>query len=86
MGLSKNVRYVCLGQLGLADDVGEVLEGNESAVLRELERLGGSSGGARPKVHVALDDSGRARADDGGARAYDTRFRVFSSQRIELIA
>jgi serine/threonine-protein kinase HipA len=51
----------------LAQDVVEVLEGHESAVLRELERLAGSSGGARPKVQVALDDSGRARADDGDA-------------------
>jgi serine/threonine-protein kinase HipA len=48
----------------LAHEAGEVLEGHESAVLRELERLGGSSGGARPKVQVALDDSGHARADD----------------------
>jgi serine/threonine-protein kinase HipA len=50
----------------LAHDAGEVLAGHESAVLRELERLGGSSGGARPKVQVALDDSGHARADDAG--------------------
>ncbi|HEY0615329.1 MAG TPA: type II toxin-antitoxin system HipA family toxin [Candidatus Elarobacter sp.] len=50
----------------LAHDASEVLEGHESAVLRELERLGGSSGGARPKVQVALDDSGHARADDAG--------------------
>ncbi|MDB5071846.1 MAG: hypothetical protein JWM87_2957 [Candidatus Eremiobacteraeota bacterium] len=28
----------------------------------------------------------RVKMDDGGTRAYDTRFRVFSSQRIELIA
>jgi serine/threonine-protein kinase HipA len=48
----------------LAHDAGEVLEGHESAVLRELERLGGSSGGARPKVQVALDGAGRARADN----------------------
>ncbi len=51
----------------LAHGSGEVLEGQESAVLAELERLGGSSGGARPKVQVALDDSGRARAENGGA-------------------
>jgi serine/threonine-protein kinase HipA len=41
-----------------------VLEGDESAVLTELEKLGGSSGGARPKVHVALDDAGHARSED----------------------
>jgi serine/threonine-protein kinase HipA len=51
----------------LADDSIAILEGQESAVLRELERLGGSSGGARPKVQVALDDSGRARAGEGNA-------------------
>jgi hypothetical protein len=28
----------------------------------------------------------RVKMDDGGTRSYDTRFRVFSSQRIELIA
>ncbi|HEV2737005.1 MAG TPA: HipA domain-containing protein [Candidatus Elarobacter sp.] len=49
----------------LAHEAGEVLEGHESAVLHELERLGGSSGGARPKVQVALDDAGRAREDGG---------------------
>ena len=48
----------------LARDAGEVLEGHESGVLRELERLGGSSGGARPKVQVALDDAGHARAHE----------------------
>jgi serine/threonine-protein kinase HipA len=49
----------------LAQDTSEILEGDESTVLRELERLGGSSGGARPKVQVALDDAGHARSDDG---------------------
>ncbi|MDB5070055.1 MAG: hypothetical protein JWM87_1166 [Candidatus Eremiobacteraeota bacterium] len=28
----------------------------------------------------------RVKMDDGGTRAYDTRFRMFSSQRIQLIA
>ncbi|HTD32450.1 MAG TPA: type II toxin-antitoxin system HipA family toxin [Candidatus Elarobacter sp.] len=48
----------------LAGEAVEVMDGHESAVLRELERLGGSSGGARPKVQVALDDMGQARTDD----------------------
>lgn len=47
----------------LAGQADEVLEGDESAVLLELEKLGGSSGGARPKVHVALDDAGYARSE-----------------------
>jgi serine/threonine-protein kinase HipA len=41
-----------------------VLDGNETEVLSELEALGGSSGGARPKVQVALDACGRARSGD----------------------
>ncbi|MDB5026813.1 MAG: hypothetical protein JWO66_502 [Candidatus Eremiobacteraeota bacterium] len=46
----------------LAIEANEVLEGRESDVLVELERLGGSSGGARPKVLVALNERGEARS------------------------
>lgn len=64
----------------LAREAAEVLEGHESAVLRELERLGGSSGGARPKVQVALDAAGHARSDDGrplpaGFNSWIVKFR-----------
>jgi serine/threonine-protein kinase HipA len=48
----------------LAGEAGEVIEGDPSDVLAELARLGGSSGGARPKVQVALDDGGHARSDE----------------------
>ncbi|HTV73443.1 MAG TPA: type II toxin-antitoxin system HipA family toxin [Candidatus Acidoferrales bacterium] len=48
----------------LAEETREILSGSADDVLYEIERLGGSSGGARPKVHVALDDSGHARADE----------------------
>lgn len=48
----------------LAKEADEVFDGNEDDFLREIERLGGSSGGARPKVQVALDDSGHARTDE----------------------
>jgi serine/threonine-protein kinase HipA len=48
----------------LAREATELLEGADSDVLAELERLGGSSGGARPKVQVALDDAGRARSGE----------------------
>jgi serine/threonine-protein kinase HipA len=48
----------------LAHGATEILEGRDSDVLPELERLGGSSGGARPKILVALDATGRARAGD----------------------
>jgi serine/threonine-protein kinase HipA len=57
------VRDVDLHQL--AKDASAVLAGDESTVLREIERLGGSSGGARPKAQVALDEGGHARSDDG---------------------
>ncbi|HEV3155979.1 MAG TPA: type II toxin-antitoxin system HipA family toxin [Candidatus Baltobacteraceae bacterium] len=64
----------------LMRDVHEVLEGDEATVLREMERLGGSSGGARPKVHVALDDSGHARSDDNelppGYSSWIVKFRA----------
>ncbi|HMD01989.1 MAG TPA: HipA domain-containing protein, partial [Candidatus Baltobacteraceae bacterium] len=56
-------REVNLDRLALEAD--EVLEGDENEVLRRLEELGGSSGGARPKVHVALDSAGRAFAGEG---------------------
>jgi len=48
----------------LAHGATEILQGRESDVLPELERLGGSSGGARPKVLVALNVTGHARAGD----------------------
>lgn len=47
----------------IARDARSVIEGDEDSALLELQRLAGSSGGARPKVHVALDDRGDARPD-----------------------
>ena len=41
-------------------------------------------GGGRTAQDVLIHS--RVKLDDGGMRTYDTRFRVFSSQRIELIA
>jgi serine/threonine-protein kinase HipA len=49
----------------LAEEATRIYEGDATAVLRELERLGGSSGGARPKVQIALDDANRAFPGDG---------------------
>ena len=43
----------------LAHEASEILNGRDSDVLAQLERLGGSSGGARPKVLVAMDAAGR---------------------------
>jgi serine/threonine-protein kinase HipA len=49
----------------LAIEAHEILEGRDSDVLLELERLGGPSGGARPKVLVALNERGEARSGVG---------------------
>ncbi|MDF1834986.1 MAG: HipA domain-containing protein, partial [Alteraurantiacibacter sp. bin_em_oilr2.035] len=48
----------------LADEARQVLLGEEGELDALLERLGGGSGGARPKVHVGI-------AADGGLRAGD---------------
>jgi serine/threonine-protein kinase HipA len=42
----------------LARESYEVLRGRDSDVVPRLERLGGSAGGARPKVLVAMNDAG----------------------------
>jgi serine/threonine-protein kinase HipA len=46
----------------LAHESREILEGRDSDVLPKLERLGGTSGGARPKVLVAINEQGHVRA------------------------
>ena len=46
----------------LAHEANEILDGRDSDVLPELERLGGTSGGARPKVLVAINAAGHVRA------------------------
>ncbi len=56
----------------LASNARNVLEGNVSDVVAELGHLGGSPGGARPKVMVAID------ADDGaiyGPTAVDAKYQ-----------
>lgn len=55
----------------LAHEAQEVLEGRDTDVLSALEQVGGSSGGARPKVLVAMNDAGTVRA---GASAIPTGF------------
>jgi serine/threonine-protein kinase HipA len=47
----------------LAHEVAEVSEGHATEMLALLERLGGSSGGARPKVLVAMNDTGTVMSD-----------------------
>ena len=62
----------------LADGALE-LDGKPTAVVEELAALGGSSGGARPKVFVARDAAGTLIAGSGdipdGYEAYIVKFR-----------
>jgi len=48
----------------LADEARHVLQGEESELDDLLARLGGGSGGARPKVHVAIGAGGSLSAGD----------------------
>jgi serine/threonine-protein kinase HipA len=48
----------------LSADAMAVLEGRASALLDQLLRLGGSSGGARPKILIGLDDKNNLRAGE----------------------
>lgn len=66
----------------LAHGANEILEGRDSDLLPELERLGGASGGARPKVLVALNADGHARAGaDDIPDGYDGWLVKFASSR-----
>ena len=53
----------------LADESRHVLLGEETELEALLTRLGGGSGGARPKVHVAIDAGGTLSAGDELAAA-----------------
>lgn len=53
----------------LADESRHVLLGEETELEALLTRLGGGSGGARPKVHVAIDADGKLSAGDELAAA-----------------
>lgn len=55
----------------LADEARHVLLGEETELEALLARLGGGSGGARPKVHVAIGVDGSLRAGDELAVAGD---------------
>ncbi len=63
----------------LAGEADAVLEGTARDVLAELERLGGSSGGTRPKVLVAMNQADGMLAGDAeipdGYRAWIVKFR-----------
>lgn len=63
----------------LAGEANAVLEGTARDVLAELERVGGSSGGTRPKVLVAMNQAGGVLAGDAeipdGYRAWIVKFR-----------
>lgn len=51
----------------LAEEAAVILEGRDGALADLLARLGGASGGARPKVHLAFDAQGTARATEAEA-------------------
>ncbi len=66
----------------LAREANQILDGRDSDILPELERLGGTSGGARPKVLVALDAEGHVRAGvDEIPDGYDGWLVKFRSSR-----
>jgi serine/threonine-protein kinase HipA len=66
----------------LAHEANEVLQGRDSDLLPQLERLGGSSGGARPKVLVAINAEGNARSGvDEIPDGYDGWLVKFPSSR-----
>lgn len=48
----------------LSEESRHLLVGEESELDALLLRLGGGSGGARPKVHVAIGDDGSLRVGD----------------------
>jgi serine/threonine-protein kinase HipA len=63
----------------IANESIEILEGHESDITAVLDRLGGSSGGTRPKILVAVDAQGHIVAGDGeipeGFDAWLIKFR-----------
>ncbi|MBZ6380502.1 type II toxin-antitoxin system HipA family toxin [Sphingomonas sanguinis] len=49
----------------LAAQSQSILLGDDASLVDVLARLGGASGGARPKVHVGFDANGAVRVDEG---------------------
>ena len=60
----------------LAAGARELLEGGAEDVIAQLGRLGGSPGGARPKVLIALDESGLPAQGGEDAPPCYTRYLV----------
>jgi serine/threonine-protein kinase HipA len=64
----------------LAKDAAALLEGEEADLADTLAGLGGGSGGARPKIHVAFDGQGRISVGQGevvrGQQAWLVKFRA----------
>lgn len=64
----------------LAEEAAVILDGEEGQLGDTLARLAGGSGGARPKVHVGFDDSGKVSVGSGeiapGHTAWIVKFRA----------
>jgi len=64
----------------LAADAIALLEGEEAKLADALAKLGGGSGGARPKVHVGFDGKGKISVGTGeiapGQQAWIVKFRA----------
>ena len=71
-----------------AVEANRILQGDESDVLPELYRLGGASGGARPKVLVAFDGRGNVRDGVGvipdGYDAWLVKFRSRTTDPVDI--
>ncbi len=64
----------------LAADAMVLLEGEEAELADALAKLGGGSGGARPKIHVGFDSKGKISVGTGeispGHQAWIVKFRA----------
>lgn len=82
LGVEKNVGEIDLDLLSIEST--EILEGRAIDVTPQLRQLGGSSGGARPKVLVAIASDGRMMSGvDRIPPGYDAWLVKFPGSRID---
>jgi len=60
----------------VAADADLTLAGEDTELLVELARLGGSAGGSRPKARIAVDSGGRIRSGAASLRPGDTGWLI----------